>query len=64
MPNKPPKKWWDDCTQGVTESGYADDPESVCGSQWYHKMSASEKRKIVKAAEKRKKKKSKKKTKK
>lgn len=51
-PERPPKKWWRNCVRGVTESGSAADPESVCGSVWYHKMSAAERRAATRKYEK------------
>lgn len=41
-PNRPPKHWFQDCVAGASSS--ADDPNAVCGSLWYHKMSASQRR--------------------
>lgn len=46
---RPPKKWWKSCTKGVRASGSATDPEKVCGSEWYHKMSKSQKKSAVAA---------------
>jgi hypothetical protein len=46
-PKRPPKKWWRDCVAGVSESGSADDPESVCGALWYQKMSESQRRRLL-----------------
>lgn len=46
-PKRPPSSWWDRCVQGVTKSGGIDSPERVCGSLWYHKMSAADKRRII-----------------
>lgn len=55
MPKRPPKAWWNKCTAGVAESNRLydrdADPRSVCGSLWYHKMRASDKRTIVQQAE-------------
>lgn len=35
---RPPKSWWRRCIRGVTDSSTAVVPESVCGGNWYHKM--------------------------
>ena len=51
MPKRPTKKWFRNCVRGVKKSGSSYDPESVCGSLWHHKLSASAKRKIVKESE-------------
>ena len=51
MPKRPPKRWWKSCVRKVEKSKYADDPEAVCGSVWYHKMSAAQKRKAVRESE-------------
>lgn len=54
-PRRPPREWWYRCTAGVEESnrlyGRDVDPSSVCGSLWYHKMRAADKRLIVQKAE-------------
>lgn len=50
-PKRPPKNWWDRCVQGVGKSGDAYSPQQVCGSLWYHKLSAAEKRRITREAE-------------
>ncbi len=47
MPKRPPKKWWYDCVKGVEESGAAYSPESVCGDLWHHKMTKSQRARIV-----------------
>lgn len=52
MPKRPPKRWWKSCVRGVEKSGMAYDPESVCGSVWYHKMSPAQKREAVRESEK------------
>lgn len=57
MVKRPPKKWMRRCVRGVEKSGAAYDPEAVCGSVWYHKMSVSQKRKAVRESERRNKKK-------
>jgi hypothetical protein len=51
MPKRPPKKWFKRCTKGVEESGYATDPQAVCGDLWHHKLSDYAKRKIVRESE-------------
>jgi len=36
---RPPKEWWDDCIDGVTKSGSANDPaavSAVSGHVWFH----------------------------
>jgi hypothetical protein len=43
-PRRPPKGWWEDCVAGVTESGSAADPRSVCGALWHRKMSPKQRR--------------------
>lgn len=50
MPGRPTKKWWKDCTRGVSRSGGAVDPKKVCGSVWSKKPIA-EKRRITKRDE-------------
>jgi hypothetical protein len=54
-PNRPPKKWWHDCVDGVKKSsrksGRAYSPQSVCGSLWYHKMSAAQRKAATKRHE-------------
>lgn len=59
-PRRPPREWWRRCVAGVEESNRLyereADPCSVCGSLWYHKMRAADKRLIVQKAEEKKKK--------
>lgn len=57
MPKKPPKRWWYSCVEGVKKGEYADDPEAVCGNEWYHNKTNKERKKIVKREELRSKKK-------
>lgn len=54
MPKRPPKKWFRSCVRGVKKSGSAYDPESVCGSVWYHKLDIKQKKEIIRRSEKRK----------
>jgi hypothetical protein len=51
MPKKPPKQWWNKCIKGVSKSGKAYDPESICGDIWYHKKSKKEKITITRRLE-------------
>jgi hypothetical protein len=41
-PRRPPKQWMRHCVRGATASSR--DPGAVCGSLWYHKMSAAQRR--------------------
>lgn len=45
-PGRPPKKWFRRCVAGVS-AHIADDPNAVCGSLWYNKMSPAQKRKAM-----------------
>ncbi len=47
---KPPKDWWDRCIDGVTKSGGADDPPSVCGNVWFNILGEWAKQRIASAA--------------
>lgn len=47
-PSRPPSAWMKGCMAGVGP-GY--DPGSVCGSQWYHKMTPAQRRRAVKEYE-------------
>ena len=42
---KPPKKWMKKCIAGVKSKGSATNPQAVCGSLWYNKMSPKAKKK-------------------
>jgi hypothetical protein len=46
-PRRPPKKWWYDCVAGVRAGGSAMDPQRVCGSLWYHKMSEAQRQAVL-----------------
>lgn len=46
-PRRPPRQWMRDCVRGVKESGSAANPGAVCGSLWYHKMSAAQRREAL-----------------
>jgi hypothetical protein len=50
-PKRPPRAWWSHCTRGVRESGSAQDPRSVCGALWYHRMSAEQRRAAARRSE-------------
>jgi len=53
-PKRPPKQWWKDCVSGVQSKGdRIGRPYSICGSLWYHKMSAAQRRAATKRHEKR-----------
>src|SRR5205807_227592 len=49
---KPPKDWFDECVQGVSKSGTADDPEAVCGNVWFNVLGEWAKRRVKTALEK------------
>lgn len=48
-PRRPPKKWFDDCVDGVEASGSAADPYSVCGALWHRKMGPKAKARALRA---------------
>jgi hypothetical protein len=54
MPERPPKRWMKSCTEGVKESGGADDPGAVCGNIWYNKKTKKEREQITREEESRK----------
>ncbi len=37
---RPPREWIRHCSAAVRESGSAENPNAVCGSLWYNKLSA------------------------
>lgn len=42
---RPPKKWMRDCAKGVKRSRRrVRDPQAVCGSLWYHKMTKAQRK--------------------
>jgi len=47
---RPPKSWWDACVKGVEESGGAVDPDAVCGSLWFQKMTPAERKRAKRTA--------------
>lgn len=51
MPKRPPRKWMKDCVKGVQQSEDVKDPNSVCGSLWYHKMSPADRRAAIRRHE-------------
>lgn len=57
MPKRPPKRWWNSCINGVKKKGSSYSPESVCGSEWFHKKTQKERSSIVRREEARKRKK-------
>ena len=51
MPKRPPKRWWNSCVKGVKDNESATNPEAVCGNEWYHNKTDSERKKIIRKEE-------------
>lgn len=49
-PRRPPRGWFRRCMKGVEKSG-ARNPNAVCGSVWYHKLSEADRRRITRESE-------------
>lgn len=50
-PRRPPRGWFRRCVKGVEKSGEVSNPNAVCGSVWYHKLSAADRRRITRESE-------------
>lgn len=49
-PRRPPRGWFRRCMKGVEKSG-ARNPNAVCGSVWYHKLSQADRNRITRESE-------------